>query len=59
MNSLPLPKLPNVDLNLLYSMFADAFGIAIVSYSLNISFAKYFSNKNKYAIEPNQVRYSY
>ena len=36
-------------------MFEDALSIAVVSFSLNVSFAKYFSIKNDHEIDPNQV----
>lgn len=44
---------------ILTTLIGDAVNIAIVSYALNISLVKYFSNKHDYDIEPNQELLSY
>ena len=36
-------------------LFVDAISIAIVTFAMNISMAKFFAKKYKYEISPNQV----
>lgn len=58
-NSLPLPKVPNISPSLLYILIGDAASIALISFALNTTFAKYFSIKNNYNISSNQELFSY
>ena len=51
---IPKPVVP--PLAIFGLIFGDAFRIAIVSFAINISMAKLFSNKYKYTIRSNQVR---
>ncbi len=53
----PAPRLPT--LSLFTSLIGDALTIALVSYALNISMAKYFAKKHNYEIRPNQVCVSF
>ena len=58
-NRFPHPKLPNLKLDLLALLIGDAVNIALVSFFLNATYAKYFSYKNKYKIKSNQELFSY
>jgi MFS superfamily sulfate permease-like transporter len=50
---LPVPKLPQ--LTFWPNILKDAFVIAVIGFSINISLATLFARKNKYKIYPNQV----
>lgn len=55
--SLPPPELP--PFHLISKLFGDAISIAIVTFAMNISMAKFFAKKYKYDISPNQELFSY
>ena len=48
-----MPEIPPI--KIFSILIGDSFGIAIVSFAINISMAKLFAKKNKYEIHPNQV----
>ncbi|OQV19501.1 putative Solute carrier family 26 member 6 [Hypsibius exemplaris] len=49
---LPEPRVP--DLSILPAFAMDTFAIAIVSFAIQLSFAKMYSMKHKYQMDPNQ-----
>ncbi|OQV13612.1 Solute carrier family 26 member 6 [Hypsibius exemplaris] len=49
---LPKPRVP--DLSILPAFAMDTFAIAIVSFAVQLSFAKMYSMKHKYPVDPNQ-----
>ncbi|OQV19511.1 Solute carrier family 26 member 6 [Hypsibius exemplaris] len=49
---LPEPRVP--DLSILPAFAMDTFAIAIVSFAIQLSFAKMYSIKHKYPMDPNQ-----
>ena len=53
LNRIPAPILP--PFHLIPQLIGDAISIAIVSFALNISMAKFFGKKYKYEISSNQV----
>lgn len=55
---MPIPKLPPIH-KLFSTLITDSINIAIVSFALNISLVKYFSNKHEYEIDSNQELLSY
>ena len=55
---MPLPRFPPIS-SVFFMLIGDAFNIAIVSFALNISLVKYFSNKHDYEINSNQELLSY
>jgi hypothetical protein len=54
---LPAPELP--PFHIVSKLFGDAISIAIVTFALNISMAKFFAKKYKYEISPNQELFAY
>jgi len=58
-DSLPRFKAPFVRADVVASLAGDALGIAVVSFILNVAFAKHFCAKNNYSIRPNQEAVAY
>ncbi len=56
---MPHFELPFLRLDIMSFLLLDAASIALVSFVLNVAFAKYFSNKNKYSIRYNQESIAY
>ncbi len=56
---MPMPQIPlftkMANIDILIRLLSDSFGIAILTFVLNISFAKLFAKKHMYEISPNQV----
>jgi len=55
---MPTPRLPPIH-KVFSTLIGDAINIAIVSFALNISLVKYFSNKHEYEVNSNQELFSY
>lgn len=55
---MPKPKFPPIA-SAFTTLIGDAVNIAIVSFALNISLVKYFSNKHDYEVNSNQELLSY
>ena len=55
---MPIPRFPPIT-TLFTTLIGEAFNIAIVSFALNVSLVKYFSNKHEYQIDSNQELLSY
>lgn len=54
----PSPKFPPIT-SVFTIIIGDAFNIAFVSFALNISLVKYFSNKHDYVVNSNQELFTY
>ena len=56
---MPMPSFPvfqkMTNKDILTGLLGDSFAIGILTFVLNISFAKLFAKKHKYEINPNQV----
>lgn len=58
MNRMPSPRFPPIG-KVFVVLIGDAFNIAIVSFALNISLVKYFSDKHDYEMKANQELLTY
>lgn len=56
---MPVPSIPvfqkMTEKEVLTGLLGDSFAIGILTFVLNISFAKLFAKKHKYEINPNQA----